>query len=133
MTGFSASWLALREPVDHRSRNGALAQRLASQFAERESIRITDLGSGTGSNLRALVPILPAEQHWTLIDNDPALLEEATLALMRWAEQARPEDESLRLSKGGKAVTVTFRLHDLAGAIEGALPPLRSCHGLGPV
>lgn len=123
MTGFSASWLALREPVDHRSRNAALAQRMAQRFAGRDSLHVTDLGAGTGSNLRALAPLLPAEQHWTLYDNDPALLEEATLALMRWADHAAAEDEALRLTKDGKAITVTFRLHDLAGDIEGALLP----------
>lgn len=121
MSGFSPQWLALREPVDHRSRDAKLVQRVSAHFSGRSRVTVTDLGSGTGSNLRALAAFLPDEQHWTLFDNDPALLEEAALTLMRWAERAQAEGDTLHLTKGGKAMTVAFRLHDLAGDIEGAI------------
>ena len=77
MSGFDPGWLYLREPADHRARNRALLDALATRLADRESVRVVDLGCGTGSNLRALAPRLPAGQRWTLVDHDPALLAAA--------------------------------------------------------
>lgn len=72
---FAAEWLALREPVDHRSRARELVAPLREAWASRGGSRIVDLGSGTGSNLRWLGPRLPGAQRWTLVDRDRALLE----------------------------------------------------------
>lgn len=77
MSGFDADWLALREPADHRARDPSLRDALARHFAARASITVTDLACGTGSTLRALAPVLPAQQAWRLVDHDPALLERA--------------------------------------------------------
>ena len=74
---FTHDWLALREPVDHRSRAADLVTPLAEWWAPRPRHRVLDLGSGTGSNLRYLAPRLPGEQVWTLVDRDTALLERA--------------------------------------------------------
>jgi len=72
---FSLPWLAMREPVDHRSRAAELLPPLARWWRERGARRVLDLGSGTGSNPRYLAPRLPAGQEWTLLDHDPGLLE----------------------------------------------------------
>ncbi len=74
---FSPEWLALREPVDHRSRAGGLIPLLNSWWAVREGSHIVDLGSGTGSNLRYLAPLLRGEQNWSLVDHDAGLLAHA--------------------------------------------------------
>jgi SAM-dependent methyltransferase len=79
MSGFSADWLSRREPADHRARDSGLLDRLAAWTASRDSLlRIVDLGCGTGSNARAVVPRLSATQHWRLVDYDPALLAAAS-------------------------------------------------------
>ena len=75
---FTSDWLALREPVDHRSRATELVAPLSEWFGARPSRHVLDLGSGTGSNLRYLAPRLPGEQRWTLVDRDAALLDRAT-------------------------------------------------------
>ncbi len=95
MSGFSSAWLSLREAVDHRSRNAALAEALAGHFNLRDSVTITDIGCGTGSNLRATAALLPARQSWTLVDYDPALLSTAKDELGNWADEARIEGEDL--------------------------------------
>ena len=77
MTGFSAEWLALREPADHAARSAKLRDCLISQLGTRDVLRITDLGCGTGSNLRALAPALPVRQEWLCVDYDQDLLDEA--------------------------------------------------------
>jgi SAM-dependent methyltransferase len=113
MSGFSADWLALREPADHRSRNAELAGRVGSRFAERDVIRVVDLGSGTGSNLRATAPLLGKRQEWTLVDYDAGLLEAAAKVLSGWADEARAIGDDLVLVKGEATIGVKFRVVDL--------------------
>ena len=102
---FSSEWLALREPVDHRSRAPELLEPLRAWCRAAGVERIVDLGSGTGSNVRYLAPQLfpPAEGdggssptplispndggvRWLLVDHDAALVEHA---LARGVEPAR--------------------------------------------
>ena len=71
MSGFSAEWLALREPADASARSTALVD-----FVARPG-RLLDLGGGTGSNIRYLSSRLPSPQVWTLVDNDAALIAKA--------------------------------------------------------
>ena len=78
MTGFSADWLALREPHDVRARNPAVLNAVVALLAGNTAVRIVDLACGTGSTLRALSPRLPARQNWRLADNDLGLLARAT-------------------------------------------------------
>lgn len=79
MTAVSASWLALREPADHRARTAAdgLLPRLEAALGHRRPIRVVDVGAGTGSNLRWLAPRLPGPQDWLLVDRDRDLLARA--------------------------------------------------------
>jgi trans-aconitate methyltransferase len=71
---FAASWLALREPVDHRSRAEGVLAPLTRWWSARGARSVLDLGCGTGSNLRYLGARLPGPQRWTCLDHDPVLL-----------------------------------------------------------
>jgi len=75
MSGFPADWLDLREPHDFAARDPDLLDRLAAWAQERGRLRVVDLGSGTGSNLRATAATLGVPQDWTLIEHDTALIE----------------------------------------------------------
>jgi hypothetical protein len=74
MSGFSAAWLALREPYDARARNADVLATVVASIKQRHALRIVDLACGTGSSLRALSPRLTARQNWRLVDNDIDLL-----------------------------------------------------------
>lgn len=74
MTGFDPDWLALRHVADLRARNPLLAAALTALFRERSGLRVVDIGAGSGMNLRALAPLLPAGQDWLAIDHDADLL-----------------------------------------------------------
>ena len=76
--GFSAAWLALREPADHAARDAALL-RAAAQAAGPQAV-IVDLGCGTGSTIRAFAGLLAEGAVWRLVDNDPELLRHASAA-----------------------------------------------------
>jgi SAM-dependent methyltransferase len=123
LTGFSAQWLDLREPADQRSRNRKLQRALAKHFDDWRPLTIVDLGSGTGANLRAMAPLLGPEQHWTLVDQDQALLDAAAHRLRSWSDGADWQDSRLALFKGAKRISVEFRCADLAHDLEAALGP----------
>jgi SAM-dependent methyltransferase len=101
MESFDAGWLALREPVDQRSRASELLQPLRAWWSARAGSEVLDLGSGTGSNLRYLAPHLPGIHRWTVVDHDESLL----------ARVRAPDGVSVRALQ-----------HDLAGA---RLPEIR--------
>jgi hypothetical protein len=103
MSGFSADWLALREPYDLAARNTTVRDAVAAAFRGQAAIAVVDLACGTGATLRALSPHLPPQQSWRLIDNDLGLL--------------------LRASNLGEPprVTVATRPVDLARDLELAL------------
>jgi hypothetical protein len=71
---FTAEWLALREPADHRARSARLTREIARRLIGRSPLHVLDLGSGTGSNLRYLTRRLPPVQHWRMVDRDRTLL-----------------------------------------------------------
>jgi len=77
MSGFSADWLALREPYDLRARNPEVLAAVLAAFADHPAVSIVDLACGTGSTVRALAPRLSLRQTWRLIDNDLSLLARA--------------------------------------------------------
>jgi SAM-dependent methyltransferase len=121
VTGFASAWLDRREPVDRRSRSDALVQALANHAAGRALWRVVDLGCGTGANLRATAARLAADQHWTLLDHDPALIAVARDRLAAWADRAEPEEGGLALRKGSRRISVRFRNVDLAADLDAAL------------
>ena len=121
MSGFSPEWLALREPSDHRSRDGLLAMALADRLQSKPLVRVVDLGCGTGSNIRATYAALGREQHWTLVDYDPKLLAAARASLTAWADAATQEGDRLVLLKSGKTLVVAFRQANLVTDLDAAL------------
>ncbi|MEQ1580744.1 MAG: class I SAM-dependent methyltransferase [Steroidobacteraceae bacterium] len=85
MTGFSADWLSLREPADTAARPSSLIDWIAPSLPRDRSVRVLDLATGTGSNLRYLAPRLGGLQQWVLADHDPALLAAMPARLSTWA------------------------------------------------
>jgi SAM-dependent methyltransferase len=122
---FDADWLALREPFDHAARSLHLARRLAERLPARP--RLIDLGAGTGSMFRFLAPIIGRGQDWTLVDADPALLDDAFGRTAAWARR-----QHFAATSGGDALLVStprglWRMRALQSDLgDEALPrPLR--------
>ena len=74
MSGFSSQWLTSREPIDRQARNPEILAQVANHFRDQQKVVIADIGSGTGSTLRAMSGTLAGDVHWHLFDNDPELL-----------------------------------------------------------
>ena len=114
MSGFSPAWLALREPADRAARNRDVIARCALTFAARSSLKVCDLGAGTGAAMRAFADLLPGEQQWTLVDRDPENLAGALTALEAWADKALRHDAGLTLHHGLRRIEVRTEVLDLA-------------------
>ena len=78
MTDSLSEWLALRQAADFAARSASLTRTVVDRLHDIRPLRILDLGTGTGSNVRYLAPRLGADQHWLAVDKDPRLLAEAT-------------------------------------------------------
>lgn len=112
---FSVDWLALRAAPDARARDAGLTvlaqQWLSARQQQRESLRLLDLGTGSGANPCFLAARLPGPQVWTLFDHDVALLERAAARSADWRDlDGRPVD--IHVVKGDLA---RLGAEDLAG------------------
>jgi SAM-dependent methyltransferase len=115
---FSPEWLALREPVDHASVNARVREALHRHFIRYDSIRIVDLGCGTGSNVRGTATALGKRQSWTLVDYDPKLLKTAAFRL-EMMDRGMRTSRGVRFAIDEANVDVTFVEANLAGGHVG--------------
>ena len=118
-TGFSAEWLALREPCDTCARAMAWpALGWPARPADAAPLAVADLACGTGANLRFLAPRLGGAQHWTLLDHDAALLAAVPGQIAHWAAaqgfHLREEGEMLFLQGEAFSAEVRRQRCDLA-------------------
>jgi SAM-dependent methyltransferase len=113
MSGFSTDWLDLREDADRRARDAGLEARLAAHLAGRDSLRIVDLGCGTGANARALAPHLPDGQAWRFVDHDVDLLAAAQARMAAWAGA----------DAGRQPLDITYHMADLGGDLRTVIRP----------
>jgi SAM-dependent methyltransferase len=103
-----SDWLALREAADARARAPDLVLEVRSYLAGGASLRVVDLGCGTGSMARWLAPQLDGPQHWVMLDRDADLL----------AVAARNPPE---VAADGAAVTVETRRRDITRLAQAEL------------
>lgn len=106
----SSEWLSLREPEDAAARSRDLAIAAAAMLPQ-TPLNIHDLGSGTGSMMRWLAPLLPGPQTWTLHDWNADLIEQAADGIPQLDRANRPV--SVRTQPGNLA---DLRPDDLTGA-----------------
>lgn len=122
MSGFSISWLNLREPADVAARNKPLAHKALEWLELIPAPIVVDLGSGTGSTLRALSSLGghgDNDKLWRLVDHDGDLLDEA---VRRHAKEFQVEDHQSDLAIieellfGGARLVTASALFDLVSA-----------------
>lgn len=106
----SSEWLAVREPADANARSRELALGAAAILSAGPVV-VHDLGSGTGSMMRWLAPLLPGPQTWVLHDWNADLTElaiEGPLPLDR--------DRSVISAQSRTGNLADLRPEDLTGA-----------------
>jgi hypothetical protein len=120
--GFDGDWLELREDLDAVARDMALAMQLDAALPARP--RLLDLGSGTGSLIRWLGPIIDRAQAWTMVDADAELMSRAFDTMADTAEMLGlsatfPGRKTLLVHTPGGAWRIEGLLADLADAPDG--------------
>jgi hypothetical protein len=115
---FTAEWLALREGADAAARSENLTRRLARALAPRTELRILDLGTGAGANVRYLAERLEApRQEWLLVDRDEHLLDTCLDRIGRWTVEAGGhiglQPHGLEVNVHDRACRVVTRALDL--------------------
>jgi hypothetical protein len=117
MTDTLSQWLRVREDADARARSTRLTDAITSRLAGRAPIRVLDLATGAGSNVRHLVPNLPSPQSWLAVDQSEALLTDLRTRTVAWAiargAQAHADARTCRLQGDGLDVEIETRAHDL--------------------
>src|ERR1051325_11416320 len=88
--------LSIREPADAAARSRELTDLLVERLPRATPLRIVDLGSGAGSNIRYLAPRLRGPQQWLAVDRDAALLDEGLRRLPASVE-CRVDTQSMEL------------------------------------
>ncbi|MFD2110252.1 class I SAM-dependent methyltransferase [Thiorhodococcus fuscus] len=114
---FSADWLSLREPADHRSRSPLVLSQVRRWAVDHDLLRIIDLGCGSGSNLRYLCPRLSVRQHWVCVDQDPELIDRLTATLPSSPQLAGLSTRVDRLQTQGLLADIDSRTLVTASAL----------------
>ena len=79
-----ARWLQLREPADAAARSAELTQTISDAVTRTTVLRVLELGTGTGANLRYLAARLPRRQRWLVVDQSAALLARLPTRTASW-------------------------------------------------
>jgi hypothetical protein len=80
-----AQWLSLREAADTAARSTRVTRAVAAALGTLDPLRIVDLATGTGANMRYLIDRVDApHQEWLAIDRSPVLLSHLTTRMSRW-------------------------------------------------
>lgn len=120
MSGFSDTWLRMREPVDAASRDRGLAAGLTDRLVK--PVHVIDLATGTAANLRYLSPLLGRAQKWQLTDHDPALLGAIPARLSEWSRDIgaryRDDRDGIRIDAPTFSCQVACERRDLSGELS---------------
>ncbi len=111
----------VKETADKRARNGDLIEQLSAWFEGRTSVSVIDLRAGTGATVRALAPILPSDQTWTLLALSQDEADATRDHLTRWAPAATSTGDILHLDRQGLKLAVTIKVLDAVAKIPAAL------------
>lgn len=130
MSDFSADWLARREAIDAAARSVKLSDALCHGLATDTPLKVVDLATGTGANLRYLAPRLRSRQEWLLVDHDAKLIAELPRYMAGWAKENR---FSLQIQAEHTIISAAsfecrFRLLDLDLATKLDRLPLEDGH-----
>lgn len=79
-----SEWLRRREWVDTAARSTALTQAIVNALPVGEPLRILDLATGQGSNVRYLAQYLPGSQCWLAVDRSAVLLAALHDGMAAW-------------------------------------------------
>jgi len=112
-----SEWLRRRESADTAARSTALTQAIADALPVGEALRILDLATGQGSNIRFLAERLPGPQDWLAVDRSARLLAGLRDAMAAWGGErgyvVRAETERYSIRGPDTALDIETQQVDL--------------------
>jgi len=120
MTDFTAyyfDWLATRYAFDEKARNKQIEQQFLHFLTRNKTVRLIDVGAGSGANCRYWIDKIPGNQQWILIEENPDFSKKSLSALQQFA-QARGyacslQKESLHI----QTPTQTIHIKTIQGSL----------------
>jgi hypothetical protein len=101
-----------------------LSSRLSPPFDAHRPLRIVDLATGSGANIRYLVEKLPGSQEWLAIDGDSRLLSGIGPRMSAWAAHRRftivHAGNRLILERSPGICTIATRCSELSESVDAA-------------
>jgi len=80
-------WLEERCRFDARARNAPVEKRILEFFSSVPLIRVLDIGSGLGANVRYYSRLFDCDQKWFLVEKSPERSLKAPGAIKSWAKE----------------------------------------------
>ena len=81
-------WLAHRFACDAQARHHEIEHKFLAFFEQHQTaLKVVDVGSGTGANVRYYFDRIPHTQEWTLIGQSTQLLDEGVNSLSAFAQE----------------------------------------------
>ena len=120
-----SEWLKVREAADAASRSTTITEAAVRTMAGAVPVRVLDLGTGAGSNLRYLIPRLPSPQRWLVVDRGDDLLADLLTRTAPWATarglSAQAAGGRLTITGDGLDCVVETRQMDLGPLADASI------------
>ena len=112
-------WLAHRFTCDAEARHPGIEHQFLAFFEQHQTpLKVVDVGSGTGANVRYYFDRIPHEQEWILIEQNEQLRDECCRSLVAFAQERgyhwQQQDGTFLLTDDQKTATVQL----MSGRIE---------------
>ncbi len=118
-------WLSVREQADAEARSETLTQRITDAMPATGPVRVLDMATGAGSNIRYLLERLPARQHWLAVDRSAVLLTDLRERTASWAKgrghQVETSDRGLNIRGASLECNIETREMNLGTLDDAAI------------
>jgi hypothetical protein len=113
--GALAEWLALREAADAAARSETVTNAVVDVLSRHDRLRVLDLATGTGSNVRFLMPRLRSPlQRWLTLDRSRVLLDHIPRRMTEAGYDVAPTSNGWELRSNRVACLIETKVIDLA-------------------
>jgi len=113
-----SNWLTDRLEVDAIARNKKIEACFLKLIADKRTLNLIDLGSGTGGNLVYLLPKIKGNQNWHLIEQNAILIEACKQRLSKLFEVSDSSNHTMSVKNDENTIHITWHHTDITEFLE---------------